>query len=266
MYFSIASTIYIYEKINSISKYIYWIFHSSILQKSIEKWSSVFKQQNKQPSLAILINFFLKRKKKKILASGRRPMSQERFRNEPARERIAPLYFYFPVAFNGKVVKWLLSVFRRSPPPPSPFSILLPPSCCCRCWLFLSSFSSSSLFSFLFFLQVSRERRKQRGESERGRKREKKLRGRAILRVWSSWSPRSTPRSRGVALCVVCHGVLHRAVPRESPQASTKLYACNEGDGLVRGADPLWSTLLHTSLQHAPLRTIRKGSLQFFNP
>lgn len=32
-------------------------------------------------------------------------MSQERFRNEPARERIAPLYLYFPVAFNGKVVK-----------------------------------------------------------------------------------------------------------------------------------------------------------------
>lgn len=78
-------------------------------------------------------------------------MSQERFRNEPARERIAPLYFYFPVAFNGKVVKWLLSVFRRSPPPPplspsfslhpaaaaagffSPLFLLLP--------FFLSSFS-----------------------------------------------------------------------------------------------------------------------------
>lgn len=85
-------------------------------------------------------------------------MSQERFRNEPARERIAPLYLYFPVAFNGKVVKWLLSVFRRSPPPPFSFvPSFSRPRCCC--WLF----SPLLLFSFFFFLRVSRERRKQRG-------------------------------------------------------------------------------------------------------
>lgn len=161
------------------------------------------------------------------------------------------------------MAKWLSDSSRFSDdllllPPLSPSFSLHPAAAAAG--FFSPLFLLLPFFSFLFFLQVSRERRKQRGESERGRKREKKLRGRAILRVWSSWSPRSTPRSRGVALCVVCHGVLHRAVPRESPQASTKLYACNEGDGLVRGADPLWSTLLHTSLQHAPITISRKVS------
>lgn len=156
-------------------------------------------------------------------------MSQERFRNEPARERIAPLYLYFPVAFNGKVVKWLLSVFRRSPPPPFSFvPSFSRPRCCC--WLF-----SPLLLPFFFFLFPSSFARKKeaagRGSECGGR--EKKLWGRAILRVWSSWSPRST-RSRGVALCVVCHGVLRRAVPRESPQASSSSMhpAYNKGDGL----------------------------------
>lgn len=65
-----------------------------------------------------------------------------------------------------------------------------------------------------FFSLVSHGRWKEEGhggvDGERKSGREGGGRGgRAILRVWSSWSPRST-RSRGVALCVVCYGVLRR--------------------------------------------------------